>query len=106
MTLRRVTLFILIFALLLGCAALPAGAEHKHTWKDLPDGVIQQPTCTDNGWKIQYCTGCGITKDVKIPALGHSFTTKTYKSYADCEHYGIFYWTCSRCGYKIGRAHV
>ena len=100
MTLKRVTLFILIFALLLGCAALPAGAEHKHTWKDLPDGAIVQPTCTEPGWKIQYCTGCGITKDVKIPALGHSFTTKTYKSYADCEHYGIFYWTCSRCGYK------
>ena len=100
MTLRRVTLFILIFALLLGCAALPAGAEHKHTWKDLPDGAIVQPTCTEPGFKVQYCTGCGITKDVKIPALGHSFTTKTYKSYADCEHYGIFYWTCSRCGYK------
>ncbi|MBR6007560.1 MAG: hypothetical protein IK056_00600, partial [Clostridia bacterium] len=84
----------------LGCAALPAGAEHKHTWKDLPDGAIVQPTCTEPGFKVQYCTGCGITKDVKIPALGHSFTTKTYKSYADCEHYGIFYWTCSRCGYK------
>ncbi len=98
MTFRRVMLFILVFALLLGCAALPAGAEHTHHWVDVP-GTETPPTCTEPGWKVQSCS-CGQTRDVKLPALGHSFSTKTYTGYADCTHYGIFYWTCSRCGYQ------
>ena len=95
MTFRRAVLFILVFALLLGCAALPAGAEHTHHWVDGPN--IQQPTCTEPGWKTQYCD-CGQSRDVQLPALGHEFSQQVYTGYADCTHYGSFYWVCERCG--------
>ena len=95
MTFRRAVLFILVFALLLGCAALPAGAEHTHHWVDGPN--IQQPTCTEPGWKTQYCD-CGQSRDVQLPALGHEFSQQVYTGYADCTHYGSFYWVCQRCG--------
>ncbi len=96
MTFRRAVLFILVFALLLGCAALPAGAEHTHHWVDVP-GTETPPTCTENGWKVQSCS-CGQTRDVKLPALGHEFSQQVYTGYADCTHYGSFYWVCERCG--------
>ena len=78
-----------------GCAALPAGAEHTHHWVDGPN--IHQPTCTEPGWKTQYCD-CGQSRDVKLPALGHEYSQQVYTGYADCTHYGSFYWVCERCG--------
>ena len=93
---KRLLCLLLAFTLLLGCAALPAGAEHTHKWKDLD--TIQQPTCTTPGSKIQGCTVCGVTRDVMIPALGHEFSQQVYTGYADCTHYGSFYWVCERCG--------
>ena len=95
MTFRRAVLFILVFALLLGCAALPAGAEHTHKWVDVEIEV--QPTCTSPGSKVQVCS-CGESRIVDIPALGHEFSQQVYTGYADCTHYGSFYWVCERCG--------
>ncbi len=97
---KRFIILLITLSILLGCACLSAMADsangHTHTWKDLPDS--QQPTCTEPGWKVQYCAGCGQTRDVRIPALGHEFSQKVYTSYADCTHYGAFYWVCERCG--------
>ncbi len=44
------------------------------------------------------CTKCGLDREVVLPALGHEWATKVYTGYANCEHYGVFYWVCSRCG--------
>ncbi|MBR7040500.1 MAG: hypothetical protein IKI24_01520, partial [Clostridia bacterium] len=95
MTFKRAVLFILVFALLLGCAALPAGAEHTHKWVDVEIEV--QPTCTNPGNKVQVCS-CGESRIVDVPALGHEFSQQVYTGYADCTHYGSFYWVCERCG--------
>ena len=92
---KRLLCLLLAFTLLMACACLPAGAEHTHKWKDVD--TIQQPTCTEPGWKIQYCTGCGQTRDVRIPALGHDMTgirvdmpscTEAGKSYRYCQREG------------------
>ena len=93
---KRLLCLLLAFTLLMACACLPAGAEHTHKWKDLD--IIQQPTCTAPGSKIQGCTVCGVTRDAMIPALGHEFSQQVYTGYADCTHYGSFYWVCERCG--------
>ncbi len=93
---KRLLCLLLAFTLLMACACLPAGAEHTHKWKDVD--IIQQPTCTTPGSKIQGCTVCGVTRDVMIPALGHEFSQQVYIGHADCTHYGSFYWVCERCG--------
>ncbi len=93
---KRLLCLLLAFTLLMACACLPAGAEHTHKWKDVD--IIQQPTCTTPGSKIQGCTVCGVTRDVMIPALGHEFSQQVYIGHADCTHYGAFYWVCERCG--------
>ena len=97
---KRFIILIITLSVLLGCACLTAVADsangHTHTWKDLD--TIEQPTCTNDGWKVQGCAGCGQTRDVRIPALGHEFSQQVYTSYADCTHYGAFYWVCERCG--------
>ena len=76
-------------------ASGPSPTTHAHKWV-LTDRI--EPTCTNPGAAYYYCS-CGSRKVDKLPALGHVFSTKTYTGYADCTHYGKFYWTCSRCGY-------
>ncbi|MBR5010293.1 MAG: hypothetical protein IKY06_06590 [Clostridia bacterium] len=95
MTTKRITALLLSLLLLLG--ALPsalADSPHTHAWKEKSR---VNPTCTKDGYAVYVCS-CGARKTEPLPALGHKFSKKVYVSYADCEHYGVFYWICERCG--------
>ncbi len=87
----------LLLALILLMGVLPsavAATPHTHFWKEVSR---VEPTCTKNGY-VTYVCSCGKRKTDSLPALGHEWSEKVYVSHADCEHYGVFYWVCSRCG--------
>ena len=86
------TLALLMLLSLLPCAL--AETPHTHNWKEVSR---TEPTCTNPGQAVYTCS-CGARKTEAIPALGHEWATKVYTGYADCTHYGVFYWVCSRCG--------
>ncbi|MBR5751390.1 MAG: hypothetical protein IKX84_03285 [Clostridia bacterium] len=97
MVLKRFTAFTL--ALLMLLILLPqatADGAHTHKWTEVGR---TNPTCTQAG-QVTYSCSCGQRKTEKLAALGHNYTKKTYTAYADCTHYGMFYWTCARCGAK------
>ena len=84
-------------ALLMLLSLLPsalADSPHTHNWKEKSR---VEPTCTKDGYAVYTCS-CGARKTETLPALGHDWATKVYTGYADCEHYGVFYWVCARCG--------
>ncbi len=99
----------------------------SHTWND---GVItQQPTHTQNGVKTLTCTGCGYTKNQRLPktevhewtyirvsdaqhkvtcACGsvtpvyenHTFDSGVITTPATHTHTGLATVTCTECGYQ------
>ncbi|MBR7040417.1 MAG: hypothetical protein IKI24_01080 [Clostridia bacterium] len=87
----------LMLALILLAGVLPsalADEPHTHVWKTVSR---VNPTCTAGG-HVTYVCSCGARKAENLPALGHEWAEKVYTGYADCTHYGVFYWVCSRCG--------
>ena len=96
MVTRRVVLFALILAVLscFLCLTATAGAAHTHSWREISR---VNPTCTQSG-RVVYVCSCGERKTERLSALGHRYSQKVYVSYADCTHYGVFYWVCDRCG--------
>ncbi|MBR3742649.1 MAG: hypothetical protein IKN04_19710 [Clostridia bacterium] len=41
--------------------------------------VVENPTCMDKGWAVDYCTICGVYGDgYAIPTVAHSYTKKHY----------------------------
>ena len=75
-----------------------ADGPHTHVWKEVSR---VDPTCTSGGY-VTYVCSCGARKVENLPALGHEWAEKVYTGYADCTHYGVFYWVCSRCGAHSG----
>ena len=67
-----------------------------HSWQEQ---IREQPTCTKDGYGIEICTRCSITKDNghRIPALGHNYQRKVAQE-ATCTKDGTAVYTCSRCG--------
>ena len=66
-----VVLFAAVF-----CCSLAAGLtackkiSHEHTYKT----EVVAPTCTEQGYTLHTCTGCGDSyKDTYVSALGHSY---------------------------------
>ncbi len=96
MVTRRVVLIALILAVLscFLCLTATAGAAHTHSWREISR---VNPTCTQSG-RVVYVCSCGERKTEILSALGHRYSQKVYVSYADCTHYGVFYWVCDRCG--------
>ncbi|MCR4577520.1 MAG: hypothetical protein K5784_06400, partial [Clostridiales bacterium] len=91
----------LMLALILLAGVLPsavADEPHTHVWKTVSR---VNPTCTAGG-HVTYVCSCGARKAENLPALGHEWAEKVYTGYADCTHYGVFYWVCSRCGAHSG----
>ena len=83
-------------ALLMLLSLLPsalADSPHTHNWKEKSR---VEPTCTKDGYAVYTCS-CGARKTETLPALGHEYSKQVYTSYADCTHYGVFYWVCERC---------
>ncbi len=78
--------------------------EHTHIFSDWK--VVQDATCTENGWKRASCSVCGEEEEVKIPALGHSFGAYAYNEDATCTEDGTETATCSRCGATDTRSAV
>ncbi|MBQ9343276.1 MAG: hypothetical protein IJT99_03645, partial [Clostridia bacterium] len=67
-----------------------------HNWQEQ---IREQPTCTKDGYGIEICTRCSMTKDNghRIPALGHNYQRKVAQE-ATCTKDGTAVYTCSRCG--------
>ena len=57
--------------------------ECEHEWHY----DTQAPTCTNPGWKNQYCVKCGVGAGGEIPPLGHSVGADGY---------------CHNCGEYVG----
>ena len=88
-------LIALSLALLLFMSFAPSVlAAHVHQWTQYSR---VEPTCTQPG-RVVYVCSCGTRKTESIPAPGHIYSNKVYINYADCTHYGSFYWVCERCG--------
>jgi mannan endo-1,4-beta-mannosidase len=88
-------LIALSLALLLFVSFAPSVlAAHVHQWTQYSR---VEPTCTQPG-RVVYVCSCGTRKTESIPAPGHIYSNKVYINYADCTHYGSFYWVCERCG--------
>lgn len=60
---------------------------HKHTYVDT---VMKKSTCTEKGYYIEKCSGCGRYYRVYMKELGHDYQ---WVSGVDCEEY-----KCSKCG--------
>lgn len=72
--------------------------ESKHNWTE---SVVEEATCTKNGSKKEYCTGCNIVKSsVTIPALGHKFGSFVSDKNGTCIKDGTKTAKCERCGEK------
>lgn len=76
----------------------PYVAPHVHTGKD---DIVRYATCTEDGLKYVYCSGCHelMASMVRIPALGHSTKSSVTKR-ATCEEEGVKTFTCLRCSYS------
>ena len=68
-------IIVVIFAAVF-CCSLAAGLtackkiSHEHTYET----EVVAPTCTEQGYTLHTCTGCGDSyKDTYISALGHSY---------------------------------
>ena len=71
-----------------------APAGHTHTWV-LTETVA--PTCTEGGYELWTCTGCGETKrENETAALGHDYGSAVMEP--TCTEGGYTIWTCLRCG--------
>ncbi len=91
---RYIAVLTALVMLLCLLPSASADGPHTHSWKEKSR---VDPTCTKDGYAVYTCS-CGARKTEPLPALGHKFSKKVYVSYADCEHYGVFYWVCERCG--------
>ena len=96
MAIKRFIACMLALTLLMGVLPSALADGHTHKWTEVSR---TKPTCTQPGQAVYSCS-CGQRKTEKLAALGHNYTKKTYTAYADCTHYGMFYWTCARCGAK------
>ena len=68
-------IFVVLFAAVF-CCSLAAGLtackkiSHEHTYET----EVVAPTCTEQGYTLHTCTGCGDSyKDTYVSALGHSY---------------------------------
>lgn len=75
-----------------GASSTPTASAHIHSWDAGSEALA--PTCTAAGTKTCICQvdGCGATKTVAVPALGHDFEA-SYQS-NESGHWHV----CSRCG--------
>lgn len=67
------------------CSLCGVEEAQTHDWK--PSQILKQPTCTQEGTQIYTCTICQGSKEMTIPATGHSWqnaTCETAKTCASC----------------------
>ena len=55
------------------------------------------PTCTEEGYVLQYCIRCGYSEKLDVVApIGHAYESKTIRE-ATCTQEGLIRYTCSGC---------
>lgn len=72
-------------------------AECEHSWGE---GVVTDPTCTEDGYTTYTCSACGQTKiDNVVTANGeHSYDDGVVTKAPTCGEDGEMTYTCSACG--------
>ena len=91
---RKMTVVLLVVALLMGMLPTALAAVHEHSWTE---SGRTSPTCTRDG-SVTYACRCGETRTDRIPALGHSWGRWKTTKEATCTKRGEERRKCSRCG--------
>ena len=103
---KRAISLTLIFVLLLSLLPATGGAvgssaghgccEAEHHEHDYQEEVIA-PTCTEDGYTVYTCTGCGDTYKANLTdPLGHDYEEVEEPS-TSCTQLGRVVYTCTRC---------
>ncbi|MBR0303418.1 MAG: dockerin type I repeat-containing protein [Clostridia bacterium] len=97
---KRVIGLILVTIFIL--SALPASvsaggpiAPHVHEWV-VTENVA--PNCTEEGYEVSICSGCGVGQTKTYAALGHQMVMNV-KIAPTCTEWGGFGSICTRCGF-------
>ena len=84
------------------CYTLTTFANGIHTmgqWQ-----TLLEPTCTQEGYAVCYCTGCEIAESEFIPATGHSYQAVVTPPQAGTPGYTTH--TCTACGDSFTDSYV
>ena len=100
-----IVVLLLIFALFAGLFVYTHFILGEHTHQAAEDEWVVETaaTCTEQGYKYQVCTTCGISFNGRVTdALGHDFADPIKENVveATCTAGGSYDMTsyCSRCG--------
>ena len=66
-----------------------------HVWDD---GVVTEPTCTEDGAKTYTCETCGETKSEVMKATGHTWDDGVITKEPTDTESGVKTYTCTKCG--------
>lgn len=67
-----------------------------HDWDTVNVSIVNQPTCTNAGLKIETCKRCQVTRTVVMEALGHNYIETVVEP--NCTKAGYTVKTCDKCG--------
>ena len=85
--------------------AICSPSRHAGTLADFE--VIQEPTCTERGYKAQRCLLCGGEANrVEIPAAGHVAGDTVTAKAPTCTENGESYVRCAVCGQEMSASIV
>ena len=91
---KRIFLYSLIGIILTAIIVVATAETCEHSWETI---VKVEPTCTEGGSTVKYCTLCNEEQEGEdVPALGHSWI-ETIKE-ATCTERGERTKECSVCG--------
>ena len=63
------------------------------------EGVVTDPTCTEDGYITYPCSVCGASyTEEGEPATGHSYDEGAVTTEATCTEDGVLTYTCTACG--------
>lgn len=68
-------------------------------------GYYEEPTCSQEGWKIEHCIYCYTERETKIPKSSNHSYTLIYDTIPDCYTDGLGYEYCTCCG-KTGQTNI
>lgn len=77
---------------------LDENAPCNHKWGKWV--VIDEPTCTETGYRQRQCVKCGILDDEVMPKTGHTYGKWKITREPTCTKEGQRVRTCKICGHK------
>ena len=90
---KKQTLLLLLFAMIIVSVLALAGCEHVHKFGDW--NVTRQPTCTDDGVAVGFCE-CGEQTTKVVEKTGHSYSSVVTEP--TCTEQGYTTYSCRVCG--------